>query len=357
MASIIRYRTGWRALVRRAGISQSKTFKTKPEAQRWVREVEAEIDRGERVPVDRRITLDALIDRYLEFVRGSGARSRLGRSKEATLEILKRELSGVRLSEFDANVVLDLIERRKRAGAGSVTATHYIAYLKVALRHAGILLDAKTEAGRALLAVQEATTLLHHTGRLRSSSSRDRRPTDAELIALRDHLRAPSRGRRAAVPYWDLILFAIGTTLRLGEILNLRWEDFDPKTRTILVRDRKHPTQKEGNHGRIPLLQNRMIVAGEPIDTIAIIMRQPAAGKSGGLLFPYQQNSVSTQFGNLCKKLNIIDLNFHDLRHEAISRLFELGYEIQEVAVFSGHRSWDQLKRYTNLKPELLHRF
>lgn len=55
-------------------------------------------------------------------------------------------------------------------------------------------------------------------------------------------------------------------------------------------------------------------------------------------------------------KLRINDLHFHDLRHEATSRLFEQGYQIQEVAIVTGHRSWDMLKRYTQLRPESLHR-
>lgn len=50
--------------------------------------------------------------------------------------------------------------------------------------------------------------------------------------------------------------------------------------------------------------------------------------------------------------MKIKDLRFHDLRHEGISRLFEQGYQIQEVSMVSGHRDWGSLKRYTNLRPE-----
>jgi hypothetical protein len=52
--------------------------------------------------------------------------------------------------------------------------------------------------------------------------------------------------------------------------------------------------------------------------------------------------------------LCIHDFLFHDLRHEATSRLFERGYQIHEVAQFTLHDSWSELKRYTNLKPENL---
>jgi len=52
------------------------------------------------------------------------------------------------------------------------------------------------------------------------------------------------------------------------------------------------------------------------------------------------------------KRVNIADLRFHDLRHEAISRLVERGLSDQEVAVISGHKSMQMLKRYTHLRAE-----
>ena len=55
-------------------------------------------------------------------------------------------------------------------------------------------------------------------------------------------------------------------------------------------------------------------------------------------------------FAKLTKRLEINNLRFHDLRHEAVSRLFERGFSIEQVALVSGHKDWKQLKRYTNLK-------
>ena len=67
-------------------------------------------------------------------------------------------------------------------------------------------------------------------------------------------------------------------------------------------------------------------------------------------VFPYGSESVSNGFRRICRHLEIEDLHFHDLRHEGISRLFERGYQIQEVAMVSGHRDWGSLRRYVNLK-------
>ncbi|MBG7601846.1 MAG: tyrosine-type recombinase/integrase [Gammaproteobacteria bacterium] len=73
-------------------------------------------------------------------------------------------------------------------------------------------------------------------------------------------------------------------------------------------------------------------------------------------IFPYLKQSISAAFMRGCIGSRIVDLHFHDLRHHALSILFEQGYSIQEVAIVSGHSSWDMLKRYTHIKPESLHR-
>ena len=75
-------------------------------------------------------------------------------------------------------------------------------------------------------------------------------------------------------------------------------------------------------------------------------------GNEDDRIFPYAHRSAGTAFTRVCKELEIMDLHFHDLRHEATSRLFEAGYAIQEVAQFTLHDSWATLQRYTHLRPE-----
>jgi integrase len=67
-------------------------------------------------------------------------------------------------------------------------------------------------------------------------------------------------------------------------------------------------------------------------------------------IFPYDNATVSTAFTRACKVLGIVDLHFHDLRHEGISRLFEMGKTIPQAASISGHRSWAMLQRYAHLR-------
>jgi hypothetical protein len=75
-----------------------------------------------------------------------------------------------------------------------------------------------------------------------------------------------------------------------------------------------------------------------------------------GRIFPHHHESISTAFTRACVELKIDDLHFHDLRHEGTSRLFEAGLSIEKVALVTGHKDWRMLQRYTNLKPEDLHR-
>lgn len=66
--------------------------------------------------------------------------------------------------------------------------------------------------------------------------------------------------------------------------------------------------------------------------------------------FPANGDAISAAFTRACKMLGIKDLHFHDLRHEGISRLFEMAQTIPQVASVSGHRSWQSLKRYTHME-------
>jgi integrase len=70
------------------------------------------------------------------------------------------------------------------------------------------------------------------------------------------------------------------------------------------------------------------------------------------LPFPLTANALRLAWDRLKRKGNINGLHFHDLRHEAISRFFEKGLSIPEVALISGHKDVRQLFRYTHLKAE-----
>ena len=116
----------------------------------------------------------------------------------------------------------------------------------------------------------------------------------------------------------DIMWFAIGSARREAEICRLQWSDNDVEGRTGLVRDAKHPTAKEGNHKRFKYTA----------EAWKIVQAQPQTSE---YIFPYDARSIGAAFTRACRVLGIADLRFHDLRHEATSRLFERGYQIHDI--------------------------
>lgn len=137
---------------------------------------------------------------------------------------------------------------------------------------------------------------------------------------------------------FSIISLALETAMRQGEILSLRWEHVNIKTRIAHL-----PETKNGSKRDVPL----SIKARD-----ALIRMGP---KQSGRVFGYTNDGLKSTWRFMLARLNIQDLHFHDLRHEAISRLFELGsLDMMEVAAISGHKSLSMLKRYTHLKAQRL---
>ena len=105
----------------------------------------------------------------------------------------------------------------------------------------------------------------------------------------------------------------------------------------MLVRDMKNPGEKIGNDVWCDL----------PPQALQIILSMP---KVAAEIFPYSTDAICSGFTRACQFLLIEDLHFHDLRHDGVSHLFEIGWNIPRVAATSGHRSWKSLARYTHLR-------
>jgi integrase len=186
-------------------------------------------------------------------------------------------------------------------------------------------------------AVKEAMTVLKRLGRISKSNQRTRRPTLDELDRLMTHFQKIRLRRPESAPMPKIIGFAIFSTRRQDEIARAMWNDYEKEAGRMMVRDMKDPGDKIGND----------VLCEIPSEAIAIIDSMPKAGE---LIFPYSADAISAAFTRACKILGIEDLHFHDLRHDGISRLFEMGKTIPQAAVVSGHRSWSSLKRYAHLR-------
>jgi integrase len=349
MASIYRLGTKWRAQVRLKGKpSQSEVFSTKAQATAWARSLEGSLHKDNGG--DEFALYSDIHSRYFETL------NRVGYTKQQVCKKLLEYWKDYRLGEITTANISNYAVKRQRDGLAASTVLSELIYMGVVLQHGGILAS-NQDALRAKLSLAGAIKTLRNVGVVGDTRKRKRRPTDEELKKLRDYfLNRP----RSQVPVWEMILFAIGTCMRLGEIVGVGgvvWEDVDETKRTLVIRGRKDPTDPDGFDQTIPLLTGHATVLGQVIDPLAIMLRQQSAYRKTGRIFPHSLNSVSLPFSEACKKLYIEDLHFHDLRHDGISRMFVPGgYSIPEVASVSGHKSWKNLQRYTQIRPEELHR-
>lgn len=322
----------------------SRKFDHKRDAQRWARIEEAASDRLGRAPAKADATLNDLIE---EFVAHQLEHGRMSRSREGAIRHIAELLGRRPLRDLTVAAFRDFARQRRAEGAGPATVGQDLSYIHSILVVGGPLLDVPVEA--PLAAYVSARRIFGAANAVGRSRERDRRPTDAELVTLRDFWAT----RRRVTPMWDLTRFAVATGMRLSEINRLTWADLDAGRRMIRIRDRKHPRAKAGNDQLVPLLIGPALIGGETVDPLAIIEAQPRVDAP---IFPYLSATVSTGFTRAVAACGIDDLRFHDLRHDAVSRLFEAGYAIEQVALVSGHKDWSMLRRYVQLRPESLHR-
>lgn len=315
---------------------ETRTFSDKPSALQWSRHREAELKRdgvGEKaiaaLKAKRAVQVSALVDRYVtEFY----PIKRWSKAKAYFLMDLQRRLGHWDATALTPEMIVGHVRQRLLAGAKPSTAYMDLKWLRVVLKVARGAWGHPVQ----LDALNSGIHMALHLELVAESTRRERRPSDDELDRLRTWFE-PSI-QRSRIPMRDVIDFAIASTRRQGEIFRLRWDDVDEGAMTTIVRDMKSPKGSRGNHVVVKLTR----------EALAIIERQP---RSDERIFPHKAVSAQGNFTRACQQLGIEDLRFHDLRHEGISRLFEAGYQIHEVAQFSGHLDWGTLRRYTNLRP------
>lgn len=326
----------WRVQVRRAGVYKAASFTLKRDAEAWAREAERQAEHvgaGGFAPVPKGATVGDLIDEYVKRTDEGG------KTKSATLKMLKAQIGRVKLASLNAVVLRDFIDRRTEQGAGGVTIAADLSFLSSALkwgRHAR-LLDVPDK-----LAL-EARESLSHRGLRTRSRERDREPTDDELTRLYAHWGSRPR-QKIDMP--TICRFALASGMRLGEICGLQVADVDRQARTVVIRDRKDPRNKAGNDQTVPLLPAAWAIVEPMIE-----------GREDGQVFDVRAASVSTAFTRACADVSppIADLHFHDLRHRATAQLFRDGLDIPRVALMTGHKTWAMLRRYTDIKPADVH--
>ncbi|NTE96668.1 tyrosine-type recombinase/integrase [Agrobacterium tumefaciens] len=333
--------TGYTAQIRimrdgNKALTESQTFDRKQAASAWLKKRETELATPEGLAkaTGPNPTLCEVIAKYLEEI---AVINPVGRTKGHTLRAIGRSsLGAMKALDIRSNHIVEYAQGRvANDGVQWSTASNEVmsmsAVFSVAQAAWGYNLDYDE--------VRKAKAVMRKLGMWARPKERMRRPTMQELDALFLHLEDRARRREWAVPLMKIVAFAMFSARRQEEVLKLLWADVDEKERTVVVRDMKNPTMKWGNHVTCKL----------PDEAWAILQSMPRMDER---IFPYGLTGVSASFTRACRWVGITDLHFHDLRHEGVSRLFEMGWDIPRVAAVSGHRNWNMLRRYTHLQAD-----
>ena len=317
----------WQALVRRRGYpQQTSTFDTKAKAATWAASIESEMGRGtfvSRAEAEGTTLAEALGRYAVEVSSKKKSRAREASTIRSWQESVlgPRALASIRGKDI-AQAVRDLEARG-------------LAPNSIRIRLA--LLSHLFNTARTAWGMESLTNPvdLVKGQRPKLPGGRDRRLVGDEQTRLLTAARAYDAGPHAGVGIADIITWAIETAMRRGEIAAMRWDHLDRKARVLLI-----PETKTGTPRRVPL------------STAALGVLDGLPRRIDGRVWGIRPDSISQAFERVCKAAGIEGLTFHDLRHEATSRLFEKGLNPMQVAAITGHKTLQMLKRYTHLRAE-----
>ncbi len=322
----------FQAKIRRKGFPPlSQTFPTRDEAERWILGIEAALRIRSPVAAAKqaRAKLDAalnerprivadLLNRYLaeETPKKKGATVETYRIR-AMLDSPLALVHLTNLTQRDLRGWRD--ERLKQVSASTVNRDL-------------TLLNVMLNLARREWDVVLCDGLFHGVRRPKNPPARDRRLSAQEQVALFAAC-ADTRGGYLR----PIVELALETGMRQSELVALEWERISLPRRTIRLLE---GTTKNG-HGRAVPLSRRAV---EVLESLA------PEDKRHGRVFPnLTTEAVKRAFIRTRERAGIKDFHFHDLRHEATSRLFEKGLNVVEAASVIGHKDTRMLMRYTHL--------
>jgi len=335
MATIVKTPSGtWKAVIRKIGWpTTAKTFRTKRDAEDWARRTEDEMVRGvylSRAPSEK-LTVSAALKRYMEEVSVT-KKPTTQRSERFTSEHLEAFFGKYSMAAVSADLVAKYRDERITAGKSNNTVRIELAMLghlfRIAIQEWGI--------GLTFNPVANVRKPSPGPGRNRRLSKEEQ----LSLFAAVDAHSNPMLG-------W-IVRLAVETGMRSSEITGLRRSQIDLQRRLVTLMDTKNGTARIVPLTRVgaDILKLATDNPVRPIDTDLVFFGEPGKDSRRS---PYVFQKL---WARITEECGLADLHFHDLRHEAVSRLVEAGLSDQEVAAISGHKSMQMLKRYTHLRAE-----
>lgn len=324
----ISYRVQIRGRVNGRQHSLCQSFSSPTLARNWRRRTQAEIElNGFPTPRTER-DVPTVADLLMARVEKD---THLGRSARQQLRSLGSHAfwRSKPVSDLETNDIVCFAETMIQEGRKPQAVAGCMSMLAKTLKRAR-----KRGIPVPMNVVEDGMDILWDEKILARSAKRERRPTLDELDQVLSALLA---NKRQKLPVAKIAVFALFSTRRIDEICRLRWDDLNEVENRILVRKMKYPTKKAANDVTVSI----------PPEAMRIFHSMP---RTGEFIFPFKSRSVGTAFRLHRAAAGIVDLHFHDLRHEGISRLFEMGETDYFVRRISGHEAGGCVARYAHVQ-------
>jgi integrase len=317
MASFRFRNNRWQARVQRKEQKDlAKSFLNKPDAEKWARSIEIEIDRGTYINTSyaQKTLFKEILQKYLDDVAPTmrSADNQIIRVRK----LMKHPIAEVNMAHLSPKHMADYRDERLKVIKPS-TVIRELAILSSVINHA------RREWG---LNVTNPVTMIKKPS---SSQGRDRILSDKELGRLFIQL------EKISPWYKTLAEFALETAMRRGELMSLLWANINFEKSVAFL-----PLTKNGDSRYVPLSMKAI--------KILKLLPRDIEGK----VFPLNKGTVSILFLRAARRAKIDDIHFHDLRHMALTNLSVKFTNILELASISGHRELKMLQRYVHIKAE-----
>jgi integrase len=323
MASVRKHGDKWQARVQRKDQpSIAKSFNNKTDALKWARNVESQLDLGTLAPKQTMPRLMPMVDRYVEEVTPT----KKGKSQERyrANHFRKTKLADIAIDKITGEVVAQYRDSRLKEVSPN-TVRLELAFLSVVFE------QCRKEWGLAV------SNPLRQIRMPKPGKPRQRRLEAGEEEALLQACR-----ESGAHYLQTFVILALETGMRFGELAGVAWENLNLQKRTIYL-----PDTKNGSPRTVPLSTralNAIQTQPRSIDG-RLFSVKPGSIRSAFLIALYRAQATQPD-----SKMFLRELRFHDLRHEAVTRLFERGLNPIEVGMVSGHKTLSMLQRYTHLR-------
>ncbi len=321
MASISKSADKWQARVHRKNHNPVvKTFNTKADAIKWSRNVESQLDLGTFAPKETMPRLRPMLERYVYEVTPSKKGASQERYRAA--QMMKTKLADLFMDKITGEVVAKYRDQRLTEVSNN-TVRLELAFLSVVFE------QSRKEWG---LAVSNPVRQIR--------MPKPGKPRTRRLEAGEEEALLTACAESGAHYLHSFVVLAIETGMRFGELAGVQWKHVDLDKRTIFLSDTKNG-------------QARTV----PLSTRAVTAIQDLPRSISGRLFTTKPGSIRSAFLIAVQKAKAFslegmfqNLRFHDLRHEAVTRMFEKGLNAIEVGMVSGHKTLAMLQRYAHIR-------